>query len=198
MKTPKKPNPPTTAQTDLFAIAAGGGPTEAPGRPPEASGSETGKGTPGGEKAPQGPILREDGGKSGDGESTWCREARGFPVALFGGLPVATTLHVEAEGGAPFVVTTSRAAYARAREGGVPAFVARELVALAHAAQNDRMQRPRFREVIVRKLKSPGFVVTPEHAFLGMPIENADALTWTIGDVFDALGCRLVKVEVAA
>jgi hypothetical protein len=124
------------------------------------------------------------------------REVCSFPAEHIASLPGAFTLRCELDG-APLVFTSSRTAYAEAREARVPVFVLRELVALAHAAQNDRMPAHALEDVIARKRESPELVVAPAYAFGGMPIKNADALSCTVGEALARMGVELVEVDDA-
>lgn len=124
------------------------------------------------------------------------REVRSFPAALVGELPDAFTLRCELEG-VPFVFTSSRAAYAEAREGGIPVFVMRELEALAHAAQNGAAPQYVFAAVLARKRDEPSFVVSPRYLFGGPPA-SADASTWPVGEALDEMGAVLAAVDGVA
>jgi len=127
------------------------------------------------------------------------REVCSFPAALFPELG-PTTLHlllVAPDGSADaFIVTSSREAYKAAREASVPVFVMRELVALAHAAQNDRMPPHELLHVILHKRGAPEWILSPQAAFGGMPLANAEPLSCTLGEAFDKMGARLASVEV--
>lgn len=131
-----------------------------------------------------------------DGDAAWVGALRGLPAGLFGGLPRATTLHASF-GGRAFVITTSKAAYERARRDRVPAFVARELKAIATAAQCDAMSPASFGEALERKVGALSWVVSPALARGGMPEGNVPPLAggFTIGCAFDRLGIDLLRVE---
>lgn len=136
----------------------------------------------------------------GDRMELAVREVRSFAAVLFPELGPTTLRLALVFGSDPgdqrFIVTSSRDAYTRAREVGMPVFVMREFVALAHAAQNDRMPQHVLVGVLARKEASPSWVLSPEEAFGGMPLANAEPLSCTLGDAFDAMGARLVSVEV--
>jgi len=125
------------------------------------------------------------------------REVLGFPVAFFSKLPLATTLHGVTSRGVSFRVTTSKAAYAQARDERVPVFVGGELLALASAAQNDRMFEGDFERIVERKSKAGEWRLTDGHAFAGMCGER-EALDGVFGAMFARLGATLLRVEVHA
>lgn len=125
------------------------------------------------------------------------REVCAFPAAFMGGLPAPFTLRCELDG-APFVFTSARASYAAAREARVPAFVMRELVTLAHAAQNDRVPPYVFASMLARKRETPELVIELRYAFGGMPLANAEPSTCTVGEAFERMGVELVDVEVSS
>jgi len=161
-----------------------------PSEPLEAPDDERGVETASGAHASTSPPQPRE-------SSVAVREVLGFEVGLFSRLPAATSLRCAA-GDVEFVITTSKAAYVAAREAGVPVFVGGELLALAHAAHNDRMWPADMRAALQRKRASNAWRLTPAHAFAGMPIANADPLAHaTFGDVFERLDVRLLEVEVA-
>lgn len=114
-------------------------------------------------------------------------------VEHFPKLPLASTVHAETRDGIPFVFTCSRAGYAEARARKEPAFVGGELLALALAAQHERMHAGSFAEAIRRKQKSAEWRVTPEYA-IG-PVTTL-ALSLTFADFFARFGVRMMRVEV--
>ncbi len=118
-------------------------------------------------------------------------EVRAFEIAHLVRLG-AISLHCAFEG-ARFLITTSRDAYARAREKNIPTFVGGELLAIAHAAQNDRMFAIHFRDVLRRKTENDSWRLTPRQA-LGI-IFDAEPLTWSAGQVLDRVGAQLERVE---
>lgn len=142
------------------------------------------------------PVTVTEAAQHGVGD-VMVREVLGFPVEHFPRLPVATTLHGKTKGGAAFVVTTSRAAYSAARDRGEPVFVGGELLAIAAAAQNDRMFAKHFEDAVARKKKTPDWRVTNALA-LGAEFVATVPLTWDFARVFARLDARLVKVEVHA
>ncbi len=123
------------------------------------------------------------------------REVMQFGVAHFPKLPLATTLQCKVVGFG-FWITTSKESYALALAEGVTVLVGGELLALAHAAQNDRVHVAGFLDVLVRKQKRPQWRVTPTQAFGGMPLGNAAPLRWTFEEFFKHVGAWLVDVEV--
>lgn len=122
-------------------------------------------------------------------------EVRSMPVALMGGLPMAWTLLCETAEGQPWWVTTRKASHAAARQRGIPCLVARELVAVAHAAQEGRFSPRRMCAEMAHKAET-GRVLGPREAFGGMPPGNAAPLVSTVGQMLDRTGCTLVRVEV--
>ncbi len=186
MKTTKAPS----ARLDLFEAE----PSRAPAAPLSPAEPETAQGAG---SAVAGAEVTVCAGESVAGLAVG--EVRSFPAALFGQLG-PTTLRLEGTSReglvVTFVATSSREAYTAAREAGVCVFVMRELAALAHAAQNHRMHRHVLARILERKRKAPEWTVSHEAAFGGMGFHNAEPLSCTIGDAFDAMGVRLVSVEV--
>jgi len=119
-----------------------------------------------------------------------------FPAKYLPKLPLGFALHCEANG-ARFVFTTSKDAYQRALEERTPVFVGGELIAVAHAAQNDRLYAEHFAEVLERKRDPLGATVrvTARELLGAINVESLEPLRWTFGRVLEQIGARLVRVE---
>lgn len=137
------------------------------------------------------------------------RELLAWPAANLAGLPVPFTLHLERRPPAaaqqaygavaqPFVVTSSRIAYARAQASSVPAFVVRELEAMALAAELERAYPRDLDQWLAQKRSVSGWCVT--HEVTGaLEVRGVTAemrSTWTLGRTLDELGAELVSVEL--
>jgi hypothetical protein len=129
-------------------------------------------------------------------DAGWVRELLAFPVALFPKLgKPATSLHAVTASGRAFVVTSSRAEYARARERRVPVFVGGELLAFAGAARNDRMSSADFERFVERKSAAGDWRLTDEIAFAGM-WGAREELKDSIERCFERIGATLLRVTV--
>lgn len=158
---------------------------EAPAEPPAPPDESTPQPAPRGALAtPPRPIPPASGVPGAD--------VRQCPAALFPKMG-ASTLRVRI-GNEEVAFTTSRKGFAQAKSEKLAVFVGGELIALAHAAQNDRVWPNDFRIFIKRKKRSPSWRLTPQQAF-GCYV-NAEPLTWTIGEMLDRIGATLTQCEV--
>lgn len=158
---------------------------QAPPEPPAPPDVASHRGAPSAPvRPPSRPIPPASGARGADVAS--------FPAALFPKAS-ATTLRVRIQG-EDVAFTTSRKGFAQAKADKLAVFVGGEFIALAHAAENDRVWPNDFRAFVKRKHRSPRWRLTPQQAF-GCYI-NATPLTWTIGEVLERIGATLVDCEV--
>ena len=123
------------------------------------------------------------------------RELLGLPIAYAVGLQKPFTVTFR-RGGATAVCTTSREAYDQARASGAPAFVLRELVAVARAVELGRASGVDLDRWLAQKVRGE-FVLSPEPAGVLGPLEHTDEpCLVSFGELFDALGAELVDVAV--
>lgn len=124
-------------------------------------------------------------------------EVLGLLVRHLAELPVPTTLEAEVPEVGRVLLTTSRARYAEATLARTPAVSALEYEALTIALADGACDRQRALYALGLKREGQGYRIDGR-ALLG-PVVRPDlarARRWTFGDLLDALGARLVAVEV--
>ena len=126
------------------------------------------------------------------------RELLTLAVGHAVGLPAPFVITF-ARGGQRCVCSTSKDAYTRAVQAGLPAFVLRELEAAALVVEQGRAS-PRDLDLWLLAKKRGDWRLTPELAgALEAPTVQAGLQpAITFGDLFDALGAELVDVELPA
>ncbi len=123
-------------------------------------------------------------------------EVNGYPLRLLAQLPVGCTATLVCrvfETGARVVLTTARAAYARARELGLPTFVGGELGLLALAAEHDRAGPAQVRTWLERKREVPTWKLDG-HVAIGDVHEALAPKGWNVERVLAVLGMDLIAV----
>lgn len=132
-------------------------------------------------------------------EDLAARECLLLRVRDLPGLPVPFALSFrERRKGRPFALTTTRRWHEKPEAQGLPFFVARELDAASQAAEAGRANADDLGAWLDAKARGQ-WVLTPERARVAeMPWFRADGpgSTWTLGELCDALGFDLVRVEM--
>ena len=149
---------------------------------------------------PQPPAEQQAPAQAAD-QSLAVREVLSFPLRLIPGLPAPSTLvctSLSDSGGwrgSYIVFTTSGEVRQRCDELALPCFIGTELQVLAVGAEQDRVWPPDIKRWCQRKLDEPVFDVTVGEVFAGVK-EKIRPQGWTVAQVLERIGLRLLKVGV--
>jgi hypothetical protein len=116
-----------------------------------------------------------------------------YPMALLPQLSALTLFLSAGRSKSLVAFTTSRKGYAAAVNAKVPCFVGGEYIAIAHAAQNDRLWASHFVAMVNKKARNPQWYLSPQEA-TGV-VYGLSKLSWSIGEVLDRLHAQLVGIE---